>query len=419
MVHGSPGPRRAVRDRRPASGGTVPGPGVPRKGARRGGAGLLASAAVKVALVHDWCTGLRGGERVLDEHAALFPDAELYTLVYRRGATTPRIDALPVHESPLGRIPGAARHYRKLLPLFPWAASRLRVAPCDLVLSSSHAAAKAVRPPPGAVHVCYCFTPMRYVWDQADAYLGTGLRRALAWPLAAWLRRWDRRASGPERVHRFVAISEAVADRIRRHYGRSAQVVHPPVDVARFAPRPEGPEDFYLLVGGFVPYKREDLAIEAFRALGRPLVVAGDGPARARLEALAPPNVRFVGRVDDPTLADLYARCRALVYPQEEDFGIVPVEAQAAGRPVLAYGAGGVLDTVVPPEDAQGRAPTGLLFRPQSAEALAAAVRRFEAEADRFDPGAIRAWAGRFAAPRYREAMRALCARALAEGPLP
>ncbi|MDX1648576.1 MAG: glycosyltransferase [Myxococcota bacterium] len=372
---------------------------------------------MKVALVHDWCTGLRGGERVLDQHAALFPDAELYTLVHERGATTPRIDALPVHQSPLARIPGAARHYRKLLPLFPWAVSRLRVAPCDLVLSSSHAVAKGVRPPPGAVHVCYCFTPMRYVWDQADAYLGTGPRRALAWPLAAALRRWDRRTSTPERVHRFVAISEAVAERIRRHYGRRADVIHPPVDVDRFAPRSGGPEDFYLLVGGFVPYKREDLAIEAFRRLGRRLVVAGDGPSRARLEAQAPPHVRFVGRVDDATLADLYARCRALVYPQEEDFGIVPVEAQAAGRPVLAYGRGGALDTVIPPEDAQGRAPTGLLFQPQTPEALADAVRRFEAEPARFDPAAIRAWAERFAAPRYREALRAFCAKALAEGP--
>jgi glycosyltransferase involved in cell wall biosynthesis len=372
---------------------------------------------MKVALVHDWCTGLRGGERVLHEHATLFPEADLYTLVYRPGTTTPRIDALTVHESPLGRLPGAERHYRKLLPLFPWAVSRLRVAPCDLVLSSSHAVAKGVRPPPGAVHLCYCFTPMRYVWDQADAYLGRGLRRALAWPLAASLRRWDRRTSGPDRVHRFVAISEAVADRVRRHYGRRASVIHPPVDVDRFAPRPEGPEDFYLLVGGFVPYKREDLALEAFRGLGRPLVVVGDGPGRRRLEAKAPPRTRFLGRVDDAILADLYARCRALVYPQEEDFGIVPVEAMAAGRPVLAYGAGGALDTVIPPGDPAGRAPTGLLFRPQRPEALADAVRRFEADPGRFEPAAIRAWAERFAAPRYRAAMREACERALAEGP--
>lgn len=373
---------------------------------------------MRVALVHDWCTGLRGGERVLHEHATLFPEAELHTLVHVPGRTTGRIDGLRLHVSPLSALPGIGRHYRKLLPLFPWAVSRLRPGPCDLVLSSSHAVAKGVRPPRGAVHVSYCFTPMRYVWDHADAYLGRGARRALAAPLAAALRRWDRRTSGPERVHRFVAISDAVATRIRRHYGRSAEVIHPPVDVHRFAPRPGGPEDFYLLVGGFVPYKREALALEAFARLGRPLLVAGDGPGRARLEAHATPNVRFLGRVDDATLADLFARCRALVYPQEEDFGIIPVEAQAAGRPVIAYGAGGVLDTVVPPEDPAGRAPTGLFFATQDADALADAVRRFEAEEARFEPKALRAWAERFAADRFRREMRDACHRALAEGPI-
>jgi glycosyltransferase involved in cell wall biosynthesis len=189
------------------------------------------------------------------------------------------------------------------------------------------------------------------------------------------------------------------------------------VDVHRFAPRVKDPEDFYLLVGGFVPYKREDLALEAFRRLDRPLVVAGDGPTRRRLQARAPARTRFLGRVDDATLADLYARCRALVYPQEEDFGIVPVEAQAAGRPVIAFGAGGVLDTVVPPDDPAGRPPTGLFFRPQRADALAEAVRRFEATQARFEPAAIRTWAERFAAARFRAAMGEACERALDEGP--
>ncbi len=373
---------------------------------------------MKVALVHDWLTGLRGGERVLDEHARLFPDADLYTLVHVPGSTTPRIEALRIHASPLSRLPGVDRHYRLLLPLFPWAAARLHVKPgTDLVLSSSHAVAKAVRPPPGAVHLCYCFTPMRYVWDQADAYLGRGLRRALAAPLAAALRRWDRRTSGPERVHRFVAISRTVAERIRRHYGRRAQVIHPPVDVERIRPSGAAPEDFYLLVGGFVPYKREDLVLDAFRRLDRPLLVAGDGPRRAALEAAAPPNARFLGRVSDPELADLYARCRALVYPQEEDFGIVPVEAQAAGRPVIAYGAGGATETVVPLGAEEGRAPTGLFFHPQEPEALVAALQRFEASADAFVPEAIRAHAEGFSAARFRAQMRAAVDAALAAGP--
>jgi glycosyltransferase involved in cell wall biosynthesis len=367
---------------------------------------------VKVALVHDWLTGLRGGERVLHEHATLFPDADLYTLVYVPGSTTPRIESLRIHASPLSRLPGVARHYRKLLPLFPLAIEHLRLAPCDLVLSSSHAVAKGARPPPGAVHLSYCFTPMRYVWDQRDAYLGRGPRRALATPLAAWLRRWDRRTS--ERVDRFVAISATVAARILAHYGREASVIHPPVDTHRFAVRAQGPDAFYLLVGGFVPYKREDVAIEAFRRLGRPLVVAGDGPGRAALEANAPPGVRFLGRVDDAELADLYARCRALVYPQEEDFGIVPVEAQAAGRPVIALGAGGATETVVPLDDPAGRAPTGIWFAPQTPEALAAAVERFEAEERAFDPAAIRAHAERFAAARFRREMLAAVEETLA-----
>ncbi len=361
---------------------------------------------MKVVLVHDWLTGMRGGERVLDELAGLFPDAELFTLIHVAGSTSPRIESLRTTASPLSRLPGAARHYRKLLPLFPWAIERLRLPPCDLVLSTSHAVAKGVRPPPGAVHLCYCFTPMRYVWDAADAYLGVGARRALAAPLVAYLRAFDRRTSGPERVHRIVAISHTVADRIRRHWGREAEVVYPPVAVERFAPRAGPPEPFYLLVGGFVPYKREDLALRAFASLGRPLLVVGDGPGRRTLEAGAPPQVRFLGRLGDAELADLYARCRALVYPQEEDFGIVPVEAQAAGRPVIAFGRGGATETVVPLGDPR-RAPTGVWFDAQTPEALAAAVLRFESEEHRFSPAAIRRHAEAFRAEHFRSELLA------------
>ena len=374
---------------------------------------------MRVALVHDWLTGLRGGERVLHEHATLYPEADLYTLVHLPGTTTDRIEALPIHTSGLSRLPGVERHYRKLLPLFPQAIERLRVQDCDLVLSSSHAVAKGIRSPRGATHLCYCFTPMRYVWDQADAYLGRGLGRALSAPLVASLRRWDVRTSGPERVHRFIGISETVAERIRRHYGRSAGVIYPPVDVHRFTSQPDRVEDWYLLVGGFVPYKREDVAIEAFRALGAPLRIAGDGPTRAALERRAPPNVRFLGRVSDPELAELYSRCRALIYPQEEDFGIVPVEAQAAGRPVIAYGAGGATETVVPLKDPRGRAPTGIWFTPQTPAGLAGAVHQFEDARAAFDPNAIRAHAAAFSADRYRSEMSAAVDEALTCGPVP
>lgn len=357
---------------------------------------------MKVVLVHDWLTGMRGGERVLEELAGLFPDAELFTLIHVTGSTSPQIESLRITASPLSRLPGAARHYRKLLPIFPWAIERLELPRCDLVLSTSHAVAKAVRTPPGAVHVSYVFTPMRYVWDQSDAYLGRGLRRALAAPLAAYLRSFDRRTSGPDRVHRIVAISQTVADRVRRRWGRDASVVFPPVRVERFAPRAAPPDDFYLLVGGFVPYKREDVALEAFAALGRPLLVAGDGPSRRRLAAQAPPNVTFLGHTSDAALADLYARCRALVYPQDEDFGIVPVEAQAAGRPVIAYGSGGATETVVPLDDPAGRAPTGVWFTPQTPEGLAEAVRRFEREEKQFESVVIRRHAEQFRSERFR-----------------
>ncbi len=351
---------------------------------------------------------MRGGERVLDELCGIFPDADLYTLVHVRGATCPRIEARRIFASPLSRLPGAARHYRKLLPLFPWAIERFRLDGYDLVLSTSHAVAKGVRRPPDAPHLSYCFTPMRYVWDQADAYLGRGLRRALAAPLVAALRRFDLRTSGPDRVTRFVAISETVRARIARCWNRDASVVYPPVDVERLRPDGRPPDDFYLLVGGFVPYKREDLALEAFRALGRPLVVAGDGPSRAALAAGAPANVRFLGRVSDEELARLYARCRALVYPQDEDFGIVAVEAQACGRPVIALGRGGAAETVLPlggPSIAGP--PTGVHFVEQTPDALVEAVHAFEQNQTAFDPAAIRRHAEVFSAPRFRREIRA------------
>jgi glycosyltransferase involved in cell wall biosynthesis len=358
---------------------------------------------MRVALVHDWLTGMRGGERVLDELAGLFPDADLYTLLHVPGSTTARIERRRILTSPLDRVPGIARHYRKYLPLFPWAIGRLRAEGYDLVLSTHHAVAKAIPHPLETKHLCVCFTPMRYVWDQRDAYLGRGVRRALAAPLVAYLRRFDVATSTRERVSRIVAISRTVAERVRRCWGREARVIHPPVDLGRVRPDGRAPDDFYLMVGGFVPYKREDVAIEAFRALPRRLVVAGDGPGRARAARGAPRNVEFLGRVPDAELARLYARCRALVHPQEEDFGIVAVEAQAAGRPVLAFARGGATETVVPCESPSGAAAaTGVHFERQTPECLAEAVRRFEELEPGFDPTRIRAHAERFAPERFR-----------------
>lgn len=368
------------------------------------------AAPVRIALVHDWLTGVRGGERVLDVIVRAFPDAEIHTLFHRVGSTTPAIEARPIHTSPLDALPGSARHYKKLLPLHPWAVGRLDVGDVDLVLSTSHAFAKAVRTPPGVPHLSYCFTPMRYVWDQIDAYLGHGLRRRLATPLVEHLRRFDLETSRPDHVDRFVAISHCVAERIERTWGREAHVLPPPVDLDRFRPDGRAPDDFHLLVSGFVPYKADALAIETFTRSGRPLVVAGDGPLRARLERKAGPNVKFLGRVDDDALAHLYARCKALVFPQEEDFGLIAVEAQASGRPVVAFGRGGALDHVRPwpaGDATADAAPTGVFFDAQTPEALEAALVRLDAHLDRFDAASIRRHAEAFGPDAFIEGLRA------------
>jgi glycosyltransferase involved in cell wall biosynthesis len=360
---------------------------------------------VRVALVHDWVTGLRGGERVLDEIARLFPSADLFTLVHVPGSTTPRIDALPLHTSPLQRWPGAARHYRALLPVLPFAVRQLRIDGYDLVVSVHHALAKAARIAPGTKHLCYCLTPMRYAWDAADVYLGRGLRRAVATPLLAALRHFDRRTASPAQVTRVVAISEFVRARVQRYWERDASVVHPPVDVETFRPDGRAPDDFYLMVAAFVPYKRIDLAIETFATLGRRLVVVGDGPLRDALARRVPPGVELLGRVSEAELVRLYARCRALVYTQEEDFGIAALEAQASGRPVIALGRGGALETVRAldgPPDTAAHA-TGVFFDTQTRAALADGVARFEAAEAFFDAKLIRSHAERFSAARFRD----------------
>jgi glycosyltransferase involved in cell wall biosynthesis len=364
---------------------------------------------LRVALVHHWLVAHRGGERVLAEIAALFPDAPIHTLFLDPAAMPPALARRDVRPSFLDPL---RRHHREALPLHPLGVASLDLRGCDLVVTSDAACVKAVRVPRDALHLCYCHTPMRFAWGDRRLYAEQGVPRALR-PLApgllALLRALDR--AGARRVDAFATNSAAVADRIRACYGRAATVIPPPVDLDTFTPDPSIPrEDFYLCVGELVPYKRFDRAIEAFAASGRRLVVVGDGPERDRLRARAAPNVELPGAVSEPALVDLYRRCRAFVVPGEEDFGIAALEAMACGAPVIALAAGGATETVVGPVlDAGGRAgvwpaaPTGVLFARGDPRGLAAAVEYFEAETQRIDARACAARAAAFSPRSFRQ----------------
>jgi glycosyltransferase involved in cell wall biosynthesis len=368
----------------------------------------------RVALVHDWLTGMRGGERCLEVFCELYPAADLFTLLHVPGSVSPVIERRRIVTSFVSRLPRAAERYRYYLPLFPAAMRSFDFSAYDLVLSSSHAVAKAARRRPGATHVCYCFTPMRYVWDLYDDYFGAQapLAARLAMPpIAAALRRWDRRTS--RRVDRFVAISRFVAERIRRVWDRDADVVYPPVDVGRFAIADEGPGDYYLVVAALVPYKRVDLAVAAATRMKRRLLVVGAGPEARRLAAMAGPTVELLGWRSDAEVAQLYARCRAVLFPAMEDFGIVPLEAMAAGRPVVAYGVGGATETVMGLDASGEAAPTGVFFHEQRVESLVDAVTTLEANAHRFEPKARRARAEAFDRPLFRDRIAAYLAQVI------
>ncbi|WP_179379307.1 glycosyltransferase [Jannaschia marina] len=356
-------------------------------------------APKRVALVHYWLLGMRGGERVLEEMLRLYPDADVFTHVVDRATLSPLLKEARITETSVARLPGARRHYQKYLGFMPRALEELDLSAYDLVLSSESGPAKGVIARPDATHLCYCHSPMRYIWDHYPTYRATlgRLKRAYFSRLAHRLRLWD--VTSAARVDAFVANSRFIAARINRTYGREASVVHPPVDLDRFGPREAGARGYYLFLSELVPYKRADLAVEAFRGLDLPLKVAGSGPDAARLEAMAGPNVELLGRVPDADLPDLYRGARALIFPAEEDFGIVPVEAMACGTPVIALGRGGALDSV---KDGV----TGLFFHEQTPEALRAAVQDFESRRAQFDAEAIAAHARGFAADRFRRELQ-------------
>ncbi len=355
---------------------------------------------MRVALVHDWLTGMRGGEKVLEALCERFPDADIFTLFHWPGSVSALIERHRIRTSWLQRLPFAARHYRRYLPLFPSAIERFDLRGYDLVVSSSHCVAKSVIPDAGARHLCYCHSPMRYAWDQFEAYFGADRVGAVASrfvyrPIMTRLAAWDARTAA--RVHRFVANSRHVAGRIARYYNRRASVVYPPVDTAFYRPALHPPENHFLIVSALVPYKRIDLAVEACRRSGAALRIVGDGPERSRLERLAGANVTFLGAMAGDAIRNEYQRARAVILPGEEDFGIVPVEAQACGRPVVAYARGGALETVVDGE-------TGVLFEELTPASLGAALDR--AAGLRVDPERLHAHAGQFSRERHMERMR-------------
>jgi glycosyltransferase involved in cell wall biosynthesis len=353
---------------------------------------------------------MRGGEKVLEVFCRMFPNADLLTLVHAPGSVSPAIERRQVRTSFVQRLPRPAHLYRYYLPLFPSAIEGFDLDDVDLVISTSHCAAKSVVPTPRAVHVCYCHSPMRYAWDQFDAYFGPErvgrAGTAVARPVMNWLARWDRATA--DRVDQFAANSRFVAGRIERYYNRRAAVVYPPVDTRFFTPGIAPPESFFLVVSALVPYKRVDVAIAAANRLQVPLKIVGTGPDLARLRASAGPAVEFLGAVDPESLRDLYRRAQALVLPAEEDFGIAPVESMACGRPVVALNRGGATETVEPDV-------TGWLVDAASPDAFAEAMRNAMGQA--MDPAVLAGRAARFGLPRFEREAAALVERALAAGP--
>ncbi|MCJ2188601.1 glycosyltransferase [Novosphingobium beihaiensis] len=342
----------------------------------------------KVALVHYWLIAMRGGERVLEGLLDLFPDADVFTHVYDPGKVSEKIRAAHVRETFVGRLPGARKHYQKYLPLMPMALEELDLRAYDLVISSESGPAKGVITRPDALHLCYCHSPMRYLWDHYPDYKASagGLSRMAMPAMFHRLRQWD--VSSASRVDGIVANSSFIARRIRKVWGREARVVHPPVAVDEFAPS-AAITNRYLWVSQMTPYKRADVALEAFNRLGVPALMVGDGEMFKAISARAGPNVEVRKRLTFDQLKAAYATCKALVFTPEEDFGIVPVEANASGRPVIAYGRGGVTDSIV-----DGK--TGLFFGEQTADALCEALTRFEGWLPQFRPGDAVANAARF-----------------------
>jgi glycosyltransferase involved in cell wall biosynthesis len=357
----------------------------------------------KIAIIHDWLTGMRGGEKVLEIFCELFPAADIFTLIHVPGSVSKIIEDRKIQTSFLQKIPLAVKRYRSFLPFFPLAIEGFDLSRYDLVLSSSHCVAKGALTSSAAIHICYCHTPMRYVWEHYNTYFGNGKKglvsRLLMPPIAHYLRMWD--VASSNRVDHFVANSYNVANRIEKYYKRSAEVIHPPVDCFLYTPANTHSEgDYYLIVSAFAPYKRIDIAVKAFESMGLPLIIIGGGQEEELIRNMAKKHVKCIGWQSSEVLLEYYRECKALIFPGEEDFGIVPLEAQACGKPVIAFAKGGVLETVrgiypyseSTPEmkQKQPETPTGVFFAEQTTESLMEAVKFFERNKNIFDPLSIR-----------------------------
>ena len=353
--------------------------------------------SVRTAVVHDWLTGMRGGEAVLEAILEELPGAELFTLFHFKGSVSREIESRRIHTSWLQRLAPRLRDYRKLLPLFPSAVRQWDFRDFDLIVSSSHCVVKGVNAR-GRPHLCYCHTPMRYIWDRFDDYFPASrpVQRALAGLVAGRLRRWDVKTASE--VTRFVANSSFVGDRIRRYYGRDAEIIHPFVDAAFLdGPLPDDRDDYHVIVSALVPYKQVGLGIEMAAAAARKLVVIGGGPLLEKYRAEAPPNVQLLGSVERSRIVSVVGRARSLILPGIEDFGITPLEAMALGTPVVALSAGGVLDSVVPGE-------TGIFFSEPTVESLRRAID--EVESRQWDRTSLRRHAAGFSKERFRQRFR-------------
>jgi len=358
---------------------------------------------MRVALVHYWLTNMRGGERVLKAFADMFPDADIFTHVVDPSRISEGLKAHKIETSFISKLPFAVKHYQKYLPFMPRALEQIDLSAYDLVISSESGPAKGVIPRPDSFHMCYCHSPMRYIWDLYHEYNDSAgfLARRVFPGIAHRLRTWD--ATSAMRVDEFVANSSFVAKRIEKYYRRNSEVIFPPVATAAFSQQGfVEPEDYYLAAGEFVGYKRFDVAVDAFTQMGKKLLVIGDGEQRKDLEKRAGDKVKFLGRVSFDELKKHFAACQALVFPGEEDFGMIPVEVMAAGRPVIAYGRGGALDTISP-------GISGHLFQDQSVSGLIEAVKEFEGMT--FSPEALRQHSENFGVEPFRRKVTALLNR--------